>query len=93
MYVNMTLIAEQPDVLVVPQAALLVSGNETYCYLLQNGKAVKTAVVPGLQDENSIEVIKMKIGGQWLNVTGDEEVIQGSLDELTNGETVNVMCK
>ena len=73
--------------------ALVVSGNETYCYLLQDGKAVKTPVVRGLRDGAWVEVTKMKIGDQWVKVTGSEDVILGDLDELTDGQTVKSVQK
>ena len=47
MYVNTTVIIQRVDVPVLPQAALVVTGNETYCFLLKDGKAVKTAVSAG----------------------------------------------
>jgi RND family efflux transporter MFP subunit len=93
MYVNTTVIIQRSGVPMLPQDALVVSGNETYCYLLQDGKAVKTAVVPGLRDGKWVEVTKMKIDDPWVKVTGGENVVIGDLDELTNGQTVKVMEK
>ena len=90
MYVNTTVIIERSGVPVLPQAATVVSGNETYCFLLQNGKAVKTSIVRGLRCGAWVEVTKMKINDHWLKVTGSEDVIMGSLDELTDGEKVNI---
>ena len=43
-------------------AGLMVSGNQTYCYLFEDGKAVKTPVEPGLSDGTWVEVDQMKIG-------------------------------
>ena len=77
----------------LPQAALVVTGNETYCYLLHDGKAVKTPVVPGLRDGDWVEVTKMKIDGRWVKVSGGEDVIMGALDELTDGQTVKIVQK
>ena len=65
-------------------------GNQTYCYLLQNDKAVKTPVEVGISDGTWVEVDKMKIGDPWVKVTGDENVILGDLSELTDGQTVKV---
>ena len=77
----------------LPQDAMVVSGNETYCYLLQDGKAVKTSVVRGLRDGAWVEVTKMKIDDQWVKVSGGEDVIMGDLDELTDGQTVKIAQK
>jgi len=93
MYVNTKLIIERTSVPMLPQDAIVQSGNQTYCYLLRDGKAVKTPVLPGLRDGTWIEVTKMKINDRWVNVTGGEEVIQGDLDELTNGQTVKGVQK
>ncbi len=93
MYVNTKVIIERSGVPMLPQDALLPSGNQTYCYLLQNGKAVKTPVVPGLRDGKWVEVTKMKIDDPWVKVTGYENVIVGDLDELTNGQAVKVVEK
>jgi multidrug efflux pump subunit AcrA (membrane-fusion protein) len=92
-YVKTTVIIERPHVPVLPKEALVVSGNETYCFLLRDGKAVKTSLVRGLRDGAWVEVTKMRIGDRWVNVTGGEEVIMGALDELTDGQTVNVVQK
>jgi hypothetical protein len=68
----------------------VVSGNQTYCYLLRSSKAVKTSVEMGVNDGTWTEVHKMEIGDTWQNVTGHEEVILGDLSELTDGQAVNV---
>jgi RND family efflux transporter MFP subunit len=93
MYVYTKVIIQRSGVPMLPQDALVVSGNQTYCYLLQDGKAVKTAVVRGLRDGAWVEVTKMKIDDPWTKVTGYENVIIGDLDELTNGQAVNVAEK
>jgi HlyD family secretion protein len=93
MYAYTTVIVERSGVPMLPQDALVVSGNETYCYLLQDDRAVKTSVVGGLREGAWVEVTKMKIDDPWVKVTGDEKVIVGDLNELTNGERVKVLEK
>lgn len=93
MYVNVKLFVQQSHVPMLPQKSLVVSGNQTYCYLLKGDKAVKTPVVPGLGDGPWVEVTRMKIGDSWINVTGDENVIMGDLDQITSGQTVKVAAK
>jgi RND family efflux transporter MFP subunit len=89
-YVNATVIVERLGILVLPQKATIISGNDTFCFLLKDGKAVKTPLTLGLRSGPWIEVAKMKIGGRWVNIDGSEEVIEGKLDELTDGEQVKV---
>ena len=93
MYVNTKLIIQRTGVPMLPQEALVVSGNQTYCYLLRDGKAVKTSVVRGLRDGTWVEVTKMKIDDRWVKVNGGEEVILGNLDELTDGQAVTIVPK
>jgi RND family efflux transporter MFP subunit len=90
MYVYAKVLVERPHVYALPQQSLVVSGNQTYCYLLRSSKAVKTSVEMGVNDGTWTEVHKMEIGDTWQNVTGHEEVILGDLSELTDGQAVNV---
>jgi hypothetical protein len=90
MYVYAKVLIRRSNVYALPQKALTVSGNQTYCYLLESGKAVQTPVVPGLKDEHWAEVDQMKIGDAWRKVTGDEDVVLADLSELTSGQRVQV---
>jgi RND family efflux transporter MFP subunit len=90
MYVYTKVLVERSHVFALPQQALTVSGNQTYCYLLRSNKAVKTSAETGISDGTWTEVTKMQIGKTWRDVTGNEEVIVGDLDELTDGQTVRL---
>jgi RND family efflux transporter MFP subunit len=90
MYVYTKVLVERPHVYALPQQALVVSGNQTYCYLLRSNKAVKTSVEAGVNDGTWTEVHKMRIGDTWQKVTGNEEVILGELSELTDGQPLKV---
>ena len=84
------MLIQRPGVFALPKQALTVMGNQTYCYLLRNDKAVKTPVEVGISDGTWTEVNKMKSGDPWVKVTGNENVILGDLSELTDGQTVKV---
>ena len=90
MYVYVNVLVHRPDVYALPQQALMVSGNQTYCYLVKDGKAVKTPVDRAISDGSWVEVDKMKIGDPWVKVSGKEQVIVGNLSDLTDGEAVTV---
>ena len=90
MYINVKMLVQRPNVYALPQQALMVPGNQTYCYLLRGSKAVKTPVQVGISDGTWVEVDQMKIDDPWQKVTGDEEVILADLSELTDGQTVKV---
>jgi HlyD family secretion protein len=90
MYVYTKVLIQRPDAFALPQKALIVSGNQTYCYLLKDNKAVKTPVEVGISDGTWTEVDKMKINDPWVKVNGSEDVIIADLSELTDGQTVKV---
>ncbi len=90
MYVYTQVLIRRADVYALPEKALTVSGNQTYCYRLESGRALKTPVVAGLKAIHWVEVDQMKIDGRWVKVTGREQVILGNLDELTDGQAVQV---
>ena len=90
MYVYTKVLVERPHVFALPQQALTVSGNQTYCYLLRGNKSIKTSIETGVSDGTWTEVTKMQVGKTWHDVTGNEEAILGDLNELTDGQTVNV---
>ena len=89
MYVNTTVIIQRAGVPMLPQDALVVSGNETYCYLLRDGKAVKTSVVRGLRDGAWIEVTKMEDRrpvGESQRRRGRDHGRPGRVDRRRDGE-------
>ncbi len=88
MYVYVNMSVERPDVFTLPKDALLVQGNQTYCFLVHNGKALKTSVDAGIGNGQWTEVHKMRIDGAWVNVTGNEMVIVGDLTDISDGEAV-----
>jgi RND family efflux transporter MFP subunit len=88
MYVYVSVYLHRPDVFAVPKQALAVSGNQTYCFLVKKGKAIKTPVDAALSDGDWVEVNKMKRGDFWTKVSGDMEMIVGDLSELTDGQEV-----
>jgi RND family efflux transporter MFP subunit len=90
MYVYTKVLVARPHVFALPQQALTVSGNQTYCYLLCGNKSIKTSIETGVSDGTWTEVTKMQVGKTWHDVTGNEEAILGDLNELTDGQTVNV---
>ena len=93
MYVYAKVLVQRSNVYALPQQALMVSGNQTYCYLLRSAKAVKTPVQAGISDGTWVEVDQMKIDDPWRKVTGDEDVILADLSELTDGQTVKVSLR
>ncbi len=90
-YVYVTVYIHRPNVYTLPENAIKQEGNQKYCYLVRDGKAVKTPVETGLSDSKWVEVVKLKIDDPWAKVTGDEKVIIGDTSELSDGEAVQAV--
>ncbi len=90
MYAYGMVVIKRPHVLAVPVGAVTVLGNQNCCYLLENGKAVKTPVQVGVSDGTWIEAAGKRVNGVWSSLTGAEQVILGELSEIVDGEPVQV---
>lgn len=90
MYVYGNVVIQRPRVLALPQNVLLVQGNQTYCFLLRDGKAVRALVESGMSDGTWTEMLRKKVGESWTPFTGQEQVLVGDLSELADGQPVDV---
>jgi HlyD family secretion protein len=96
MYAYGSVLIERPDVRAVPVAAVTQIGNQTYCYLAVDGKAVRTAVQTGVSDGTWVEVAGKLVRsagsaeGTWEAFDGTEAVIVGDLSEISDGLPVRV---
>ncbi len=91
-YVTVKIAATTTDALTVPAAAVLFADETAYCYLVEDGKAVKTRVQVGHAQAGVIEVLNRRragfTGGDWTPWTGTEKVVGGKLGELADGQSV-----
>jgi HlyD family secretion protein len=76
------------DVWAVPLEALVEIGNQTCCYMYQDGKAVLLPVQRGLDDGAWAEVSRKRVGGVWTPFDGGEQIIVGDLSQISDGEPV-----
>lgn len=98
MYAYARVIIERPNVLALPAAALVQSGDDTFCWTYRDGRAVRTDVRTGINDGDWYEVTNLqdskspesKAGGSWRPVDGAEQVILGDLSILADGAAVEV---
>jgi multidrug efflux pump subunit AcrA (membrane-fusion protein) len=90
MYAYGKVLIERPNVRALPLTAVIEIGNQTCCYLHEDGKAVRTPVQTGVSDGTWVEVLKKQRDGQWTAFAGDEQVILGDLSELADGQKVAV---
>jgi HlyD family secretion protein len=100
MYAYGSVLIERPDVRALPASAVTQIGNQTYCYLARDGKAVRTPVRTGVSDGSWVEVtgklvrsaatLRVSAEGTWEAFDGTEAVIVGDLSELSDGLPVHV---
>jgi HlyD family secretion protein len=95
MYAYGSVFIERADVRALPVSAVTQIGNQTYCYLVVNGKAVRTPVQAGVSDGAWIEVTgRLQSPGsseeKWTPFDGSEAVIAGNLSEISDGVPVTV---
>jgi HlyD family secretion protein len=96
MYAYGSVLIERSEVRALPVSAVTQIGNQTYCYLAVNGKAVRTPVQTGVSDGSWVEVTGKKVRsaasseGNWTAFDGTEAVIVGDLSGISDGVPVNV---
>jgi RND family efflux transporter MFP subunit len=84
MFVEVTLIAERREnVPVVPRDALTERGDRAVVFVLQGQRASRREVVPGLGDD---EIVEIRHG-----LEPGERVVVGGLETLTDGTRVRVV--
>jgi RND family efflux transporter MFP subunit len=79
------------NVLAVPASAVVVHGEEAFCFLLREGKAVRTPVRVGLREGKFVQVVVKRKPGKkeaWEAFTGEEEVIANPPPGLADGQAV-----
>jgi RND family efflux transporter MFP subunit len=95
MYVQATITVQHPGAWTLPAGAVVTEGDQTFCYLLIDGKAVRTPLQVGLRGGDLVEVLKKQVKspspgaeGQWEDFTGEEAVIAGDPATLSDGQQV-----
>jgi HlyD family secretion protein len=92
MYAYAVISPEHANVLSLPVAAVVTQGEQTFCYRLEAGKAVRTPIKIGFRDGQFVEVMKKQTekDANWVDFTGDEEVVTGGAATLTDGQAMTV---
>ena len=78
------------DVWAIPLEAVFQLGNQNYCYIFEDGKAVQLPVQLGIDDGTWVEVTKKRSGKKWVPCNGSERILVGELSQLSDGEPVRV---
>lgn len=98
MYAYCKVIIDRPDVMAIPEAALMRQGERTFCWIHENGTVKRTEIEIGITDGEWVEVTNRqasaKTSGEadpWVPFDGTEQVILGDLSILTEGGKVKVV--
>jgi RND family efflux transporter MFP subunit len=92
MYVYAQIINPLPEAWTLPASAVVKQGDAMVCYLVEEGKAVRTPVQVGRGDGQFFEVVKRQKPGTppaWEAFTGKEPVAARAAG-LTDGQAVKV---
>ncbi len=95
MYVQARIVVEHPNVWALPAAAVRTEGDQTFCYTVEGGKAVRTLLQVGLRGGGLVEVLKKQVRppspgeeeGRWAPITG-QEVVAGDAGAVRDGQPV-----
>jgi RND family efflux transporter MFP subunit len=97
MYVKATIIAERKNVWTLPVAAVVTQGEQTFCYRVEKGTAVRTPIQVGLRGTELVEVLKKqtkpaKAGeeARWEDFSGEEVIVATDPASVAGGQTVSV---
>ena len=90
MYGTVTAAFEQADAVVLPKSAVVYQDEAAFCFLVEDGKAVRCQVQTGQADGDLIEVLRRRRPGsaKWDEWTGDEDVAVSQLGALVDGAAV-----
>src|SRR5262245_6164048 len=95
MFVNATIIAQHKNVWALPAAAVVTQGEQSYCYRVESGKAVRTPIQVGLRGSDLVETLKKQTrpatAGEesyWEDFTGKEVISASDPAALTDGQAV-----
>jgi RND family efflux transporter MFP subunit len=96
-YVDVTVVAERRRVWALPASAVVTEREQSYCFRVENGKAVRTALRLGLRGDKLVEVLKKQARSPgsateraWEDLTGEEEVIASGVAGLKDGQAVSL---
>lgn len=101
MYAYVTFLAELPSTFTLPASAVLTQGGESYCYCVENGKAVRTPVKVGAREGQLVQILNKRTTGLadgskpevWADLTGTEEFALTNQGSLSDGQEVTVERK
>jgi multidrug efflux pump subunit AcrA (membrane-fusion protein) len=100
MYAYVTFTAPLPSAFTLPASAVVTQAGESWCYRVEDGKAVRTPIKVGGREGQRVQVLKKGKGSPggdgtaaWEDFTGKEEVVVTNPASLSDGQPVTVAQK
>jgi HlyD family secretion protein len=96
MYAYVTFEIESPKTFALPASAVLTQGDETICYRVEQGKAIRTPIRIGARNSQFVQVLKKQTRADaaealaWRDLSGQEEIVATGAASLTDGQPVPV---
>jgi len=94
-FVQTSITVDHPNVWTLPAAAVATEGDQTFCFRVEDGKAVRTPLQVGLRGGGLVEVLKKQVQaplpgeqGRWQDITGNEGIVTGDQAHLSEGQPV-----
>jgi RND family efflux transporter MFP subunit len=97
LYAYASLTADLSAVLTLPRSAVKTEGDvtrgyQTYCFQVEDGKVRRLRIELGPGDAERVEVLRKQVqpSGPWESFTGTEQIVRGSLSQVSEGQAVQV---
>ena len=90
MYVYARITGWLPEAPVLPASALVKQGDAIVCFLIENGKALRTPVQVGRTDGQFTQFLQRQTtnaAAPWVKITG-QETVAASAAGLVDGQSV-----
>jgi multidrug efflux pump subunit AcrA (membrane-fusion protein) len=95
MYVQASITIQHARAWTLPATAVVTQGDQTFCYRVKNGRALRAPLQIGLSGGGRVEILKLQTGrspseeeGKWEKVTGKEKIVVSDPAALSDGQDV-----
>jgi HlyD family secretion protein len=97
MYADVVVTATIPDAMALPPESVLTDGDRSYCFQVEDGKAVRTFLDIGVRTPRAVQVLRKQAAAgksgepaAWEPITGQEVVVATNAGALLDGQAVRI---
>jgi RND family efflux transporter MFP subunit len=90
LYAYVSIRLEHANAWTLPASAIVMQGEQPYCYRIESGKAIRTPLQIGLREGTLVEVLQKRTADKWEEIAGSEEIVHTNPTALTDGQPVAV---